>query len=334
MNMPQQPEAYIISPEDAGQRLDIVVSRYSPGQSRSKIQKLIENNGVVLSGIAGKKNSRLKAGDTIAIDRTKADDFGQSTVAAQNIPLEIIYEDEHLLAVNKPAGMVVHPGNGNRGMTMVNALLYHIRSLSHGSAIERPGIVHRLDKDTSGVILVAKTDTVHSALARMFFEHTIEKQYIALCVGLRPAQHAVIDMPLGRNRRDPIKRSVQTDGKNAVTEYWLLHHACGVSVMDIRPHTGRTHQIRVHFSSHGFPILCDPLYGGGKDRVETLAVLDRPKAYKIYKCFTRHALHARKISFKHPVTHEPMALVAPFPEDFLAAFNALGIDHITLPINR
>jgi 23S rRNA pseudouridine1911/1915/1917 synthase len=262
----------------------------------------------------------------IAIDWTKADDFGQSALAAQNIPLEIIYEDDYLLAINKPAGMVVHPGNGNRGMTMVNALLYHIHSLSHGSAIERPGIVHRLDKDTSGVILVAKTDTVHSALARMFFEHTIEKYYVALCAGLRPAEHAVIDMPLGRNRRDPIKRSVQTDGKNARTEYWLLHHACGVSVVGIRPHTGRTHQIRVHFSSHGFPILCDPLYGGGNDRVETLAVLDRPKAYKIYKCFDRHALHARKISFKHPVTQKPMMLVAPFPEDFLAAFEMLGFD--------
>ena len=326
MDTPHSPEVFVVSPKDAGQRLDIVVSRYSPGQSRSKIQKLIENNGVVLNGNAVKKNSRPKAGDSIAIDWTKADDFGQSTVAAQNIPLEIIYEDDYLLAINKPAGMVVHPGNGNRGGTMVNALLYHIHSLSHGSAIERPGIVHRLDKDTSGVILVAKTDTVHGALARMFFEHTIEKYYVALCAGLRPAEHAIIDMPLGRNRRDPIKRSVQTDGKNARTEYWLLHHACGVSVVGIRPHTGRTHQIRVHFSSHGFPILCDPLYGGGNDRVETLAVLDRPKAYKIYKCFDRHALHARKISFKHPVTQKPMMLVAPFPEDFLAAFEMLGFD--------
>jgi pseudouridine synthase, RluA family len=331
MNASHSPEEFIISPEEAGERLDIAVSKHLPGFSRSKIQKLIESGCVVLNGSAAKKNMRLKAGDTVAIDRKKADDFGQSTVVAQNIPLEIIYEDEYLLAINKPAGMVVHPGNGNRSMTMVNALLYHIHSLSHGSEIERPGIVHRLDKDTSGVILVAKTDTAHNALAQMFFEHTVEKYYVAICAGLRPAEHASIDMPLGRNRRDPVKRSVQADGKNALTEYWLLHHSCGVSVLGIRPHTGRTHQIRVHFSSHGFPILCDPLYGGGRDRVETLAVLDRPMAYKIYKCFDRHALHARKISFVHPCTKAPMTLVAPYPLDFLAAFDVLGIDRKSLP---
>ena len=324
-------EEFIILPEEAGQRLDIVVSKHLPEFSRSKIQNFIEKGCIFHNGVAAKKNSRPKTGDTIQIDGKKAEDFGQSTVIAQNMPLKIIYEDEYLLAINKPAGMVVHPGNGNRSNTMVNALLYHIHSLSHGSEVERPGIVHRLDKNTSGVILVAKTDAVHNSLARMFFNHTIEKYYIALCVGLRPAEHAVIDMPLGRNRRDPLKRSVQTNGKNAMTEYWLLRHACGVSVLGIRPHTGRTHQIRVHFSSHGFPILGDSLYGGGKNRVETLAVLDRPQAYKIYKCFSRHALHARKISFMHPCSQSPMTVVAPYPEDFLTAFEMLGIDQIFLP---
>lgn len=331
MDASYSPGEFIISSEDAGQRLDIVVSKHLPEFSRSKIQSFIEKGCIFHNGAAAKKNSRLKTGDIIIIDRKMTDGSVHSTVVAQNIPLEIIYEDEYLLAINKPAGMVVHPGNGNGSNTMVNALVYHIHSLSHGFEVERPGIVHRLDKDTSGVILVAKTDAVHNSLARMFFDHTIEKYYCALCVGLRPAEHAVIDMPLGRNRRDPVKRSVQTDGKNAMTEYWLLRHACGVSVLGIRPHTGRTHQIRVHFSSHGFPILGDSLYGGGKSRVETLAVLDRPKAYKIYKCFSRHALHARRISFVHPCSQLPMTIVAPFPEDFLTAFEMLGINQISLP---
>jgi 23S rRNA pseudouridine1911/1915/1917 synthase len=221
---------------------------------------------------------------------------------------------------------VVHPGNGNPDNTLVNALLFHVPALSKGFEVERPGIVHRLDKDTSGVLLVAKTDTAHAALAKMFYERSMEKNYVGLCVGMRPQEHAIIDKPLGRNTREPLKRAVHTEGKNALTEYWLLHHHSGMSLVQFRLHTGRTHQIRVHCCSVGFPILCDELYGGGKDRINTLAVLERPFAHKLYKCFNRQALHAHRISFTHPFTKEAMSIVAPYPEDFKAAFKVLGVE--------
>ena len=239
-----------------------------------------------------------------------------SRLAPQNIPLDILYEDEYLLAVNKPAGMVVHPGNGNREGTLVHALLYHVKSLSAGSGPDRPGIVHRLDKDTSGVVLVAKTDETHRQLARLFSTREIKKEYAGFCVGRRPAAHGSMGAPLGRSRRDPVKRAVRQDGKEALTEYWLLAHHCGISVMKFAPHTGRTHQIRVHCSAAGFPVIADALYGGGKEALNRIPVLERPFAIGVYKCFERHALHARSITFVHPQTHREQTISAPLPEDF------------------
>jgi len=203
--------------------------------------------------------------------------------------------------------------------------LFRPGGLSAGFNRDRPGIVHRLDKETSGVLLVAKTDAMHAELARMFEQRTVEKKYLGVCFGERPKEHDGIDLPLGRNRREPIKRSVRTDGKNALTEYWLIEHLHGVSVMRFKPHTGRTHQIRVHCSSRGFPIVGDRLYGGGKEQMERIAVLDRPFAYKVFKCFDRHALHAYEIAFVHPQTKQPVRFFAPFPLDFESAFQAMGL---------
>jgi len=320
------PFGFTVTLESIGRRLDSVLSARMPEIARSKIQKLIHDKCILLNGVPVKKNERLRAGDVIAIDAKGSHDLGHERARAQDIDLDIVYEDEYLLAVNKPAGMVVHPGNGNPDNTLVNALLFHVPSLSKGFEIERPGIVHRLDKDTSGILLVAKTDVAHAALAKMFFERTMEKNYTGLCVGLRPKEHATIDGPLGRNKRDPIKRAVHTEGKNANTEYWLLHYYSGISLVHFRPHTGRTHQIRVHCASVGFPILCDTLYGGGKDHINTLAVLERVFAHKLYKCFNRQALHAHRICFTHPFTKKSMAIKAPFPDDFKAAFKVLGVD--------
>jgi 23S rRNA pseudouridine1911/1915/1917 synthase len=314
---------FIAPPGNTGERLDVFLSARLTDFSRSKLQLFIENGLVLVNGEKVKKNARLHAGERISVNEGEARDSMRTALLPQNIPLEILYEDEFLLAVNKPAGMVVHPGNGNRDGTMVNALMYRAGTLSRGSEHNRPGIVHRLDKDTSGIILVAKTDAMHVELARMFAERAIEKTYIGICAGLRPAEHDVIDMPLGRNRREPIKRSVQIDGKKAVTEYWLLAHACGISVLKIRLHTGRMHQIRVHCQSRGFPVLCDPVYGGGKERINLLAVLDRVFAHKVYKCFTRHALHSRSVTFIHPGLKKIMTISAPFPGDFLDAFRVM-----------
>ena len=314
---------FIVPPGNTGERLDVFVSGRLEEISRSKLQQLIENGFVLLNGEKAKKNARLRGEDLVSIEESELRDTTHSAPVAQDIPLDILYEDEYLLAVNKPAGMVVHPGNGNRDRTMVNALMFRAGTLSHGSENNRPGIVHRLDKDTSGLILVAKTDTMHSALARMFADRAIEKTYVGICAGRRPAEHDIIDMPLGRNRREPIKRSVQSDGKNAITEYWLLAHTSGISILKLRLHTGRMHQIRVHSLSRGFPVLCDPVYGGGRERLEKLPVLDRPFAYKVYKCFTRHALHARSVSFTHPGLKKNMTIMAPFPQDFQEAFRVM-----------
>jgi 23S rRNA pseudouridine1911/1915/1917 synthase len=314
---------FIVPSGNVGERLDVFLSAHLSDFSRSKLQLFIENGLVRLNGEPAKKNIRLHADDRITVDQGEAREAAHPPLVAQDIPLDILYEDEFLLAVNKPAGMVVHPGNGNHDGTMVNALMFRAGALSRGSESDRPGIVHRLDKDTSGVILVAKNDVMHARLARMFADRTIEKNYVGICAGLRPAEHGIIDLPLGRNRREPIKRSVQTDGKNAVTEFWLLAHACGVSIVKFRLHTGRMHQIRVHCGSRGFPVLCDPVYGGGKERIELLPVLDRPFAFKVYKCFTRHALHSRSVTFAHPANNKIMTLLAPFPKDFTAAFGVM-----------
>ena len=312
-----------VSSDGAGERLDIFLSKRLVGFSRSKIQHLIETGLIILNGKNVKKNARCFPGDTIVVHEG-AREVVSRDIFPQNIPVDIIYEDDYLIAVNKRAGMVAHPGSGNRNATLVNALLFHADHLSRGFENDRPGIVHRLDKDTSGVMLVAKTDAMHAALASMFSTRTIKKYYIGICFGVRPAVHGSIDMPLGRNRRVPIKRSVQIEGKNAVTEFWLLLHEHGVSVMRFRPHTGRTHQIRVHCSSSGFPIIGDQLYGGGKEQMEKISVLERPFAYKVFKCFNRQALHARAIVFSHPLLKKSMRIVAPFPVDFEDAFRLLG----------
>jgi 23S rRNA pseudouridine1911/1915/1917 synthase len=305
--------------EMAGERLDVFIARSLPALSRAKIQKYIGNGLVTLNGRPAAKKTPVKSGDVVRLDKSvTAAPFGPGLVP-RRIPLDILYQDEALLAVNKPAGMVMHPGSGTGDATLVHALLYHVRALSAGSRPDRPGIVHRLDKDTSGVVLVAKTDAAHAALARLFASREIKKEYVGICVGRRPDAAGTIREPVGRSRRDPVKRSVRRDGKEAITEYRLLAYACGVSVVRFSPRTGRTHQIRLHASAAGFPVLADALYGGGRDAVKALAVLDRPFAIGIFKCFFRHALHARSISFVHPFTNKEQTICAPFPQDFLAA---------------
>jgi 23S rRNA pseudouridine1911/1915/1917 synthase len=176
------------------------------------------------------------------------------------------------------------------------------------------------------VVLVAKTDDTHRRLARLFSMREIKKEYAGFCVGKRPDAHGSMGGPLGRSRRDPVKRAVREDGKEALTEYWLLAHHCGISAMKFAPHTGRTHQIRVHCSAGGFPVLADPLYGGGKEALNRIPVLERPFAAGVYKCFERHALHARSISFVHPHSLKEQTVSAPLPQDFKKAAAMFGKD--------
>lgn len=308
-----------VNPENSGIRLDLFLSKVFPDISRTKLQQVIEDGEVFLNAKKAKKRDIVQIGNIVEIDEKKLILSEKSELIPQNIDLDILYEDEHFIAVNKAAGMIVHPGNGNRDNTLVNALLFHFSSLSAGSEPDRPGIVHRLDKNTSGVLMVAKSDSAHMALAYLFAQRTIQKTYVGICVGTYPKQHDRIEGPIGRRRNDPLRFFVRDKGKEAVTEYELITHKDGVSVVRFFPRTGRTHQIRVHSSYAGFPIVADTLYGGSKKSVLKLEPLARPFAYKVFACFDRHALHARMISFVHPFSKKEITITAPFPQDFVEA---------------
>jgi 23S rRNA pseudouridine1911/1915/1917 synthase len=305
---------FTVTSTDAGERIDIYLSKKLNQCSRSQIQKLIANEKVLLRGKGAAKNTRLTENDIIEITGPALN--RESNVKAQDIDFNIIYEDEYIVAVNKPAGLVVHPGNGVPDGTLVNGLVKRIQMLSDGFNAKRPGIVHRLDKETSGVLIVAKTNQAHNAMASLFQSRNILKKYIGFCIGTPSEDKGLIDLPLDRNRHEPIKRAPSPHGKEARTEYQVLKVKCGISAMCFKPHTGRTHQIRVHASAKGFPILADKLYGGGNDRLLRINPLDRAFTHSILKCFNRHALHAYSISFVHPFSNENLMIVAPVPEDF------------------
>lgn len=300
------------------ERLDIFLARKLADMSRSQIQKLIAEGMVLRNKQKATKKDIIANGDRIEV---KLSGFIQRDIQLkpQNIPLEVLYEDEFFIAINKPSGLVVHPGNGVSEGTLVNALLYRVGTLSEGSASDRPGIIHRLDKETTGVLIAAKTNNAHAALSAAFANRSIEKHYAGFCFGEPSESHGHIDLPLERSHRDPIKRACSKTGKPSLTEYWLIRHKAGVSAMYFKLHTGRTHQIRVHCSSMGFPIMADSLYGGGRERLMRVAPLDRPFAAAVYKSFSRQALHALYLSFIHPFTGLRIAIKAPFPEDFRKA---------------
>ena len=309
----------IIDTASEGMRLDVFISDQYHSISRTKIQKCIEKGIILLNNAHAKKRTVLKEGDVVELDEEALTSVNKMHIEPQEIPLDILYEDEFFVAVNKPAGMVVHPGSGNKDQTLVNALLFHMESLSAGSAEDRPGVVHRIDKDTSGVIIAAKNDEAHHAFADLFAKRKIEKEYIGFCIGRYPKETDTIDAPIGRKKNDPIRFCVTKKGKEAVTEYRLLSHKSGISLISFLPRTGRTHQIRIHSGFAGFPVVEDNLYGGDKKKILLLQPLDRPFVYKIFGCFSRHALHARRLSFTHPFTDEKTSLEAPFPEDFQKA---------------
>jgi 23S rRNA pseudouridine1911/1915/1917 synthase len=313
-----------IDNESAGYRLDIFVSHMYPNVSRVKIQRSINEGLILLNDEKVKKKTLLKSGDVIEVDKESMTVQYEISLEPQELDLEILYEDDHIIIVNKPAGLVVHPGIGNRDGTLVNALLFYCKSLSSGSAEDRPGIVHRLDKNTSGAIVVAKNDEAHNALVELFTERKVIKKYTAFCIGKHPHKEDTINAPIGRKINDPLRFCVTNIGKEAITDYSLITHNSGISILDLQLHTGRTHQIRVHCSHSGFPIVEDFLYGGDKSKVKILQPLDRPFAHKIFKCFSRQALHAREISFAHPFTKEQITIRAPFPEDFKKAIKVFG----------
>ncbi|MBN1130886.1 MAG: RluA family pseudouridine synthase [Chitinispirillaceae bacterium] len=319
---------YIVPEEAEGLRLDVFLSRKAAGASRSQVQKLIGAGGVSVEGKKAPKRYTVSAGDVIRLDDSLLQ-CRESRLEPQNIPLAVIYEDEWYIAVDKPAGLVVHPGSGNWNGTLVNALLFHRgKNLSDGSAADRPGIVHRLDKDTSGVIVIAKTNQAHAALAGEFARRSVRKKYCAFCAGRPVPVEGIIDLPVGRSRSDRKKQAAAAGGRASVTEYRIVDYRSGISFVEFMPRTGRTHQIRVHCSARGFPVVGDDLYGGGCGQLKRIHPSDRPFAASLYRCFSRLALHAVSITFTHPFLQKVTEVGAPLPPDFDCA---LSLFRETLP---
>ncbi len=270
--------------------------------SRSKIEKLLDEKEITVNGKVEKASYKVSAGDVVELpDEVQV----VQTLKGENIDLDILYEDEYILVVNKPSGMVVHPGAGNKEHTLANALVGHTDSLSSENGEFRPGIVHRIDKDTSGVLLVAKNDKVHNILAEGFKNKTIKRVYVALLDGVFPNSSATIDAPIGRDKNNRVKYTVTSENaKEAVTHMKVLKRYKNHTLVELRLETGRTHQIRVHMKYIGYPVHNDPLYG---------------HAYSEFGQF----LHAKSLEFEHPVTGKTMYFESPLPREFESFLNNL-----------
>ena len=271
--------------------------------SRSKIQKLVDNENILVNGIKTKSSYVVKLNDTIEI---LSMDDEEIDVEAENIELDIVYEDDYLLVVNKPSGMVVHPGNGNYNHTLVNALMYHCNNLSTVNGSIRPGIVHRIDADTSGLLLVAKNDMAHNDLAKQISEKSVVRKYVCLVHGVINEDSATIDAPIGRDKNNRKKMCVTADNsKDAVTNIRVLERYSSSTLIECSLETGRTHQIRVHMEYINHPVVNDPVYGYNK--------LDDKDFGQM--------LHAKEIGFVHPVTHEFMDFKVEPPVKFMEILN-------------
>jgi 23S rRNA pseudouridine1911/1915/1917 synthase len=322
--------------EAAGTRLDAwLAGEMPPHVSRTGIQRMIREGSVLLDGAPCREGKhRLKGGETIQMNIPEPID---PTPQPEAIPLSILYEDDALLVINKPAGMVVHPAAGNWNGTLVNALLHHCPADFKGiGGVKRPGIVHRLDKATSGIMVVAKTEEALAGLAAQFADHgrtgPLERAYIALVWGVLPNNKGSIDAPLGRSSANRLKRAVvpinQPDAREAITHYTVLKHLDGkgegesnASLIECRLETGRTHQIRVHMAHIGHPLIGDQEYG--KHFMTKANALNEP-ACSTVKAFTRQALHAAILGFEHPVTGKTLRFEAPLPEDMEQLIASFG----------
>lgn len=288
----------IVNENDKGKRLDIYIAENFNELSRTMIKKLIESNNILINDKSEKVSYKVQANDNISIDVPEAK---ETKLKAQEIPLDIIYEDNDIIVVNKPKGMVVHPANGNPDGTLVNAILAICKNSLSGIGGElRPGIVHRLDKDTSGLIIVAKNDKAHINMSEQIKERNVKKTYIALVRGNVPEEEATINMPIGRSTKDRKKMAVTKNGKQAITHFKVLKRYSKYTLLEIKIETGRTHQIRVHMAEIGYPVVGDAVYSNGKNEFGIEGQM----------------LHAYKLEFMHPITNKHMELTSPLPQYF------------------
>ena len=296
-----------ISEEQKGQRLDKILSLINEEWSRSQVQQWIKAGNVLVNGSASKANYKCQEGDSIEITIEEPEELD---ITPEDIPLDIYYEDADVIVVNKPKGMVVHPAPGHTSGTLVNALMYHCKDLSGINGVMRPGIVHRIDKDTSGLLMVAKNDMAHEKLVKQLQEKTVTRKYNALVHGVIPHDAGTIDAPIGRDKRDRQSMTVTDDNsRHAVTHFHVLERFRDFTFIECQLETGRTHQIRVHMKYIGYPLAGDPKYGPRK-------TVD----------LNGQALHAAVLGFVHPRTEEYLEFEAPLPAYFIEFLETLRID--------
>ena len=307
-----------IDPEHAGLRLDAFLASQIDGWSRARLQKLIENEDVLVNGKPSKPSYKLRDGDDLEIELTAT-----ATVefAPENIPIEVVYEDHTLVVVNKPAGLVVHPASGTPAGTLANALAYHFQQLPDGGTGVRPGIVHRLDRDTSGLLVVAKTEAALENLSDQFRDRTVFKSYVALVHGRVLSNSGKIDQPLARDPSNRTRMAVVRGGRNALSLYRVRRGFQRFTLLDVELKTGRTHQIRVHLAWLKHPVVGDETYGGGRDNT-----IQDPQLRARIRNLKRHFLHAEKLAFTHPGTKELMKFESPLPAELSEVLFNLAAD--------
>jgi 23S rRNA pseudouridine1911/1915/1917 synthase len=310
---------FLVPPEQAGLRLDRFLAACGQGWSRAQVARWIEAGHVLRNGAPSKPAQLLRAGDRIQVSPPPP---APSGLVPQPLPLDILFEDEHLIVLNKPPGLVVHPAAGNPDGTLVNALLAHCHDLSGVGGVERPGIVHRLDKDTSGVLVAAKHDAAHRTLALAFRWRTTDKRYLAVVYGLPRGEEGVVDRPIARHPSDRTRMAVVASGRPARTLWWVRERFVGTALLECRLITGRTHQVRVHLAHIGHALVGDPVYSGRQWRT-----IPDPRIALACRDFPRQALHAWRLTIAHPVTGATMTFQAPLPADLeqlLATLRAAG----------
>jgi 23S rRNA pseudouridine1911/1915/1917 synthase len=303
-----------VGAEAAGERLDRFLAALPGVGTRSQAKQLVDAGCVTVDGGARKAAFALRAGMRVTVDVPARP---RSAVEPEALPLTVLYEDAHLLAIDKPPGMVVHPAPGTPGGTVVNALLHRAGGLADVGDATRPGIVHRLDKDTSGVLLVARTTAALEAVARQFRARTVEKRYVALVHGTVRGERGTVDLPIGRDRRDRKRMSVRSGrGRAAVTRWAVRERLPGATLLEVRIETGRTHQIRVHLASLGHPVVGDRAYGAGRRT-------GVGEAGEVLAACPRQALHAARLALAHPDSGAPLVLEAALPADLRAVVEGL-----------
>lgn len=309
----QAGDTWTCGPEENGLRLDKFLGARAPDVSRSKIQKWLEEGRFTVNGKPGRKSDALAEGDVV--EAMSEAEVVEPTLVPEDIPLKVVFEDDHLLVVDKPKGLVTHPGNGVYSGTLANALAHRYANLSDVNGPMRPGILHRLDKDTSGLLIVAKNNPAHIALARALEARDIRRVYHAVAWREMDAPEGSFDAPIGRNLGDRLKMAVTPGGKRAVTHWRVEGYFQFASHLEVTLETGRTHQIRVHLAHHGHPVVGDPLYGGRQNFLERVQPIHHPFATRLLSFFPSQALHAHRLAFPHPATGERLEFTSPLPPE-------------------